>query len=49
MVGTLDEAREKEKAAGDAIKSKPNRDGGKPPADSPKAKPEPAKPSGATR
>ena len=49
MVGTLDEAREKEKATGDAGKPKPNPDNKKRPADSPKAKPELAKPNGTAR
>jgi F-type H+/Na+-transporting ATPase subunit beta len=47
MVGTLDEAREKEKAS--ATKSKAANAKEKPPADSNKAKPESAKPSGAAQ
>ena len=49
MVGTLDEAREKEKAAGDAANSKSSRETEKTPADGAKAKPQSVKPSGAAR
>ena len=49
MVGTLDEARAKEKASSDAAKSKAANAKEKSPSDSNKAKPEPAKPSGATQ
>ncbi len=49
MIGTLDEAREKEKAAGKAAESKPNREAEKTPADGANAKPQSANPSGAAR
>ncbi len=49
MVGTLDEAREKEKASSDAAKSKASRAKENAPADSAGVKPEAAKPSGATQ
>ena len=49
MVGTLDEAREKEKATGGAAKSKPSPETEKTPAEGAKAKPQSVKPSGAAR